>query len=421
MSDIQKLKEQREKIVVDQRAMLDLAEKEERDFTDDENQTYENMDKDFDAVEAQIKTLEEKEAARMKRLERIEEREKALKESKDKAIKPEPDAGKDPENRTDGNADQEKMDIFRRFLMGGRGAISGEETRALQADSDIKGGFIVAPTQFMNELIKDLEDMVFVRKYSKVITMAKAESLQVPELVRQDDPTWTPEISTGAEDTGMGFKARMLTPHPLAKRILVSKKLLRVSTLNVDGEVRGDMGYKFGTTEENNFLNGVGVNQPLGVFVASDNGITTDRDVSAGNTTTAIKSDNLIECAYTLKAQYRNGARWLFHRDALKMIRKLKDGTGDYLWNSGLATNRPPTILDLPYDESEYAPNTFTSGSYVGLLANWRYYWVVDALNMEIQVLTELYAETNQNGYIGRKETDGAPVHENGFVRVTLG
>ena len=45
---------------------------------------------------------------------------------------------------------------------------------------------------------------------------------------------------------------------------------------------------------------------------------------------------------------------------------------------------------------------------------------VADALSMQIQRLNELYVETNQVGFIGRPETDGAPVLEEAFVRVKL-
>ena len=47
-------------------------------------------------------------------------------------------------------------------------------------------------------------------------------------------------------------------------------------------------------------------------------------------------------------------------------------------------------------------------------------YWIADALTMTIQVLKELYAESNQTGYIGRLETDGAPVLAEAFARVKL-
>jgi HK97 family phage major capsid protein len=60
-------------------------------------------------------------------------------------------------------------------------------------------------------------------------------------------------------------------------------------------------------------------------------------------------------------------------------------------------------------------------GQYAGLLGDLQHYWIVDALSMQVQRLNELYAETNQVGFIGRLETDGAPVLEKAFVRVQLG
>ena len=69
---------------------------------------------------------------------------------------------------------------------------------------------------------------------------------------------------------------------------------------------------------------------------------------------------------------------------------------------------------------SEFAPNTLTTGLYVGLLGDFSNYWIADAMDMQVQVLKELYAETNQTGYIGRLETDGMPVLAEAFARVTL-
>ena len=74
----------------------------------------------------------------------------------------------------------------------------------------------------------------------------------------------------------------------------------------------------------------------------------------------------------------------------------------------------------LQFFMSEYVPNTFTTGKYVGILGDFSFYWIVDALNLEVQRLDELYAATNQIGFIGRMETDGMPVLEEAFVRVAL-
>ena len=144
------------------------------------------------------------------------------------------------------------------------------------------------------------------------------------------------------------------------------------------------------------------------------------RDVATGNTTTAIGFDGLIEAKFTLKGQYWPRARWIFHRDAVKQITKLKDGDGQYIWRQSVREGEPDTLLGLPMTISEWAPNTFTTGLYVGLLGDFQHYWIVDALAMQVQRLNELYAETNQVGFIGRLETDGAPVLEEAFVRVKL-
>ena len=54
------------------------------------------------------------------------------------------------------------------------------------------------------------------------------------------------------------------------------------------------------------------------------------------------------------------------------------------------------------------------------MIADFSYYWIADALDMRIQRLVELYAATNQVGFIGRLETDAQPVLAEAFSRVKL-
>ena len=69
---------------------------------------------------------------------------------------------------------------------------------------------------------------------------------------------------------------------------------------------------------------------------------------------------------------------------------------------------------------SELMPNTFTTGLYVGIIGDFAFYWIADALDMEIQRLEELYAANNQVGFITRAKSDGMPVLEEAFARVKL-
>lgn len=398
----------RAKLVEGARKIQDLADKEERDLSAEELTKYEAIMGEVDEMREQVDAAKAEEKRRKDLDAIMADLEKPIDD--DKPI---------PEGRETQDYEVTRRALSSFFIRGDK--ITSDEKRALAMDPDTAGGFTVLPEQFITELIQDAKNTVVMRSLARAFSVTKAESMGAPSLDNDvADPTWTAEILTGDEDSTMSFGKRDLYPHPLAKRIKVSKKLLRASALPVDSIVRERLSYKTNVVEENAFLNGDGSNEPLGVFTASANGINTGQDVSTDNTATVLKADNLIECKYTLNEAYIGNARWIFHRDVIKKIRKMKDGEGNYIWRAGLATDKPDTILDTPFVTSAYAPNTFTSGEYLGIIGDFRYYWIVDALNMEIQVLTELYAETNQNGYILRKETDGMPILEEAFVRVTL-
>jgi HK97 family phage major capsid protein len=406
MKDLNELRRKRGNIIGQMRVLVDKAEQEARGLTPEEDDQWKKMEADQKAIRLEVER-EDRQAALDRELASFD-REPA------RMPGPGPDAKKDSNPR----ATEEYRAQFTDMLS--RGYRTAEH-HALQADSQIGGGYLVGPEQFINQLIEALRDQVFVRQVSTVIPVQKATSLGVPVLqARPDDADWTVELQTGSADTAMSFAKRELHPHPAAKRILVSTFLLYNAVLPVDQIVRDQLAYKFGITQEKAFLLGSGSGQPLGLFTASPNGIDTDRDVSTGNTTTAIGADGLISAKYALKGQYQRSARWIFHRDAVGAIRKLKDGDGQYLWQPGLVVDKPDTILGLQFFMSEYAPNTFTTGKYAGILGDFSFYWIADSMEFSIQVLKELYAESNQIGYIGRMECDAQPVLPEAFVRVKL-
>jgi len=411
---VRKLRADRAKIVSDQRALLDKAEAEKRAMSADENTNYENMDTEVDRLTREIE-----------REEKLATREAAMRETVD-TFKPAPAGG--TEART-AEYRGHKIELSKReganekalrMLLTG---VSIPEIRALQADADIYGGFLVAPTQWVLRLIKAMDNLVFIRSLATTFPVTKSESLGAPSLDNDPaDPTWTAEIATGTEDSTMSFGKRELTPHPMAKLLKVSEKLLRVSAMDVESLVIERLAYKFAVLEEYAYLLGSGSNQPVGVFTAAAAGvgISTSRDVSTGNTATNVTFDGLMEALYALKSQYHPKATWVFHRNGIKKIRKLKDGEGQYIWNPDVKGGQPDMILSRPYKMSEYVPDTWSASQYVGIIGDFSYYWIADALDMRVQRLNELYAANNQVGFIGRRESDGMPVLEEAFARVKL-
>ena len=389
------------------REILDNASGEDGELMQEEQTNY-------DAVMDEVLELK----ATIDRHERQIVLEAELAKRINEPVRPEPDSDS-PEARMAAWQTEQRVAIghfFRHYEAGSNNL----ELRALQSDLDSSGGYLVTPVQFVADLIQAVDNLTLVRQFATIYQMPTAQSLGAASLDNDPaDPTWTSELLIGSEDSTMSFGNRELHPAPLAQYIKVSRKLLR-QVPNVEAVVRERLAYKFAVVEENAFLNGDGVGQPLGVFTASDDGIGTGRDASTGNTTTEIRFDGLIEAKYTLKPQYWGRARWIFHRDGVKMVAKLKDGNGQYLWRESVRVGEPDRILGFPAYMSEYAPSTFTTGLYVGIVGDFSRYWIADVLSMDVQRLVELYAATNQVGFIGRLETDGMPVLAEAFVRVTL-
>lgn len=412
MSKLKELREERGKLVHDARQILDKAEAEKRSLTAEEDSKYKELFGKQEELRAKIEREEQMQEAERQAAE-------ATLRNKDDG-KGKGKEGGAPEQRGKRDSDEYRA-AFSRFLTQGIRSLTDAEVRALQADSDTSGGFLVAPQQFVAELIKSVDNMVHIRAKATKFQVPTAASMGAPSLAADPaDADWTAEILTGSEDSTMAFGKRELYPHPLAKRLKVSNKMLALVP-GADALVRNRLAYKFAVSQEKGFLTGSGSNQPLGVFTASTNGISTGRDVSTGNTGTSPTFDGLISAKFALKGEYWNRADWIFHRDVLAVVAKLKDGEGQYLWRESVRAGEPDTLLGRPVHMSEYAPNTLTSALYVGILGDFSNYWIADALDMQIQVLKELYAETNQTGYIGRLESDGMPVLEEAFVRVKLG
>ena len=407
------LRDQRGKMVADARGILDKADAEKRALLPEEDAKYKEL---FDKQSELRGSIE--------REEQLAEAERTAAEqtlrSKDAIADAEKGKSTDPEARISPRGTDEYRAAFGKFLRGGRAACSEAEMRALQADNDVSGGYTVAPMQMVDQLVKFVDNAVFIRQRATKFRLANSASMGAPALDADPaDADWTSELATGNEDSAMAFGKRELHTRPLAKRIKISNKLLQLNP-SIESFVRDRLAYKFAVSQEKAFMTGTGANQPLGIFTASTQGITTARDVSTGNATTAPTYDGLISAKYSLKGEYWMKADWIFHRDVLAIVSKIKDGDGQYMWRESVLEGEPDRLLGRPVMMSEYAPNTMTTGLYCGILGDFSNYWIADALDMQVQRLVELYAESNQVGFIGRLETDGMPVLAEAFARVKL-
>ncbi len=306
---------------------------------------------------------------------------------------------------------------YRRYLRHGG---NGEQLGLVVAD-DARGGY-TAPTGFLSNFIKFLDDASRIRG---IATVLPPTSLKSVGMLSYDtdyaDADWSAEVPASdiSEDSAARFGTRELTPHLFSKAVRSSRKMLRNSTLAVETFIAQRLAYKFAITENKAYMTGDGAQQPLGLFVASNDGIPTSRDTTTVSAT-SFTYDELIDLQHSVKDAYRSNGSWIASRTFRKMVRKLKDGNGNYLLVMNTASG-VDTLLERPLVVDENAPSTFTTGQYVAIFGDIKFYYIQDGIDLEIQRLDEIQARKNQVEWIGRKETDAQPVLAEAFGRLKLG
>jgi HK97 family phage major capsid protein len=297
------LRQKRGAAIAAMRAVQEKAEKEKRSLNAEEEAQLDRADKEQDELRGEIEKLE-KEEARAKKLAGLEG------EASRSTLAPvgtpgtaAPAGGEERQGGVLGSAEYRSA-IEKVFRFGREARFTQEEARALQADAVTKGGFLLAPIQMVNEFIKSQDDQVFVRQYATKHTVTDADGLGAPALDSDlDDFEWTPELKAGGE-TELAVGARELRPHGLSKEVTISRKLLRKTAGSAATLAMQRLAYKFAVTAEKAFLLGDGDRKPLGVFVASEQGVPTTRDVEAGTAAgdKGPSADGLIDVKHSLKA-----------------------------------------------------------------------------------------------------------------------
>jgi HK97 family phage major capsid protein len=90
----------------------------------------------------------------------------------------------------------------------------------------------------------------------------------------------------------------------------------------------------------------------------------------------------------------------------VKLIRKLKDNNGQYIWQPSVTEGTPDRILGRPIYTSSFMP-TMAAGAKAVAFGDFSYYWIADRQSRTFQRLNEVYAINGQVGFIATQRVDG--------------
>lgn len=274
-----------------------------------------------------------------------------------------------------------------------------EVMNALQVGTDSEGGYLV-PDEFEHTLVEALQEENIFRKLAHIIQTASGDR-KIPVVASKGTASWVDEEGSITESDD-SFGQVSIGAYKLGTLIKVSNELLNDSVFPLEGYISKEFARRIGAKEEDSFFNGDGDGKPVGIFHSTGGA---QVGVTAASTS-AITADEIIDLFYSLGAPYRKKAAWVLNDATVKSIRKLKDGNGNYLWQPALTADTPDTLLGRPVYTSSAVP-TIASGAKVIAFGDFNYYWIADRQGRVFKKLSELYATTDQTGFVATQRVDG--------------
>ena len=273
------------------------------------------------------------------------------------------------------------------------------EFYALSVGEDTEGGFTV-PDEFERRLIQALEENNIFRQMATVIK-TNSGTRKIPIANDTMEAQW---IDEGEEipETDTKFGQTTLSAYKLGTMIKISNELLHDSAFDLASYIAARFGVAMGNAEERAFFTGDGDKKPLGILDETGGA---ELGVTAASQT-AITFDEIFDLYYSLKSPYRRNAQFVCNETILLQLMKLKDKNENYLWKPSLDIAKPDTLLGRPIRTSSFMPG-IAKGERVLLFGDMKHYWVTDRQNRTFRRLNELYARTDQVGFLTTQRVDG--------------
>ena len=372
--------ERQNDLIVRAEALVNAAENEKRELTEDEAAELAEIRDDIQRIKKYLDIVDEIDDARPTKTVEGE-----AKEAKDVIDGEDARACGDKQERA---IEEAETKAFADYI---RGVVSGN-VRAELAPAN--NGAIIPKTiaKKINELVYDV--CPILDRSEKFNVKGKLELPYYPaDSSTQITVAFASEFTDLTSSTG-NFTTIELDGYLAGALTKISKSLINNTDIDLVGFIVKRMAYDIARFIEKNLL-GFGGGSVVGLGGATN----------ATTVTGAITADDLVTFQGTIKDVFQDRAIWIMSPATRDALRLLKDDVGRYLLNDDITSPFGKVLLGKPVYVSDNMPNIASGNKVI-------YYGDMTGLatkfteEMHIEVLRELYAAQHAIGVVGWLEFD---------------
>lgn len=399
MPTIQQLKDKRANVWEQMKGVMDLAEREGRGLSAEEQGTYDSAETELDQIGDQIERQERHDAraaemGRVNRDEVVPNDVRAERATIDEARYREAFVGMLRHGVGELDAEQKKL------MRSGYTTLS--ETRAGGVGTSAAGGYTVPPG-FRTQVIEQVRTFGGMLDVAEVLDTDTGNPISWPT---NDDTANVGAIlaeNTQVTEQDVVFGTAQLGAYKYTtKMVRISSELLQDSAFDIETWLSRKLAERIGRILNQHFTTGTGSSQPQGIVT----GIGVGKVGAAGQTTT-ITYDDLIDLIDSVDPAYQANAAFMFSQASRKAVRKLKDTTNQPLWQPSVQAGVPDQLLGYAYTINQDLPAPAANAKSV-LFGDFKQAYVIRSVrDLAVRRLDERFADYDQRAFLGFSRYDG--------------
>lgn len=249
-----------------------------------------------------------------------------------------------------------------------KAALKSGEIRAAgeySVGEDERGGY-TAPVEWDRTITDKRLEISPMRRFASVQNVTGQGFKKLYNL-RGTDSAWVGEGANRPQTDGSVLAEYAFAFGEIYAMPAATQRILEDSEINVSAWLAEEVNTEFAYQEGIAFVSGDGVNKPKGVLMydaAAEGALPAAQQHPLGPITevptgeaAGLDSDGLIDLIYDLPEDRSVGAALYANRKTHAVIRKMKDGDGNYLWQPPFQAGEPASVLGQPMRELAGLPD----------------------------------------------------------------
>lgn len=264
----------------------------------------------------------------------------------------------------------------------------GDVQAALNKGAAEEGGYL-APVEWDRTIT---DKLVLVSPMRQLATVQPVSGAGLTKLYNLGGTAsgWVGETAARPQTNTAGFASLGFGWGEIYANPAATQQLLDDSAISLENWLAGEVETEFAKQEGLAYVSGNGTNKPFGILTYIEGGANATKHpfgaikVVNSGAAAAITSDGIIDLIYDLPSAFTGNARFAMNRKTQGLVRKLKDGQGNYLWQPSMVAGQPSTLGGFPLSEVPDMPDAVAGAAPVLFGDFKRTYTIYDRVGVKV-------------------------------------